>query len=135
MICDKCHIAQASVVVNHVINGRSSVFHFCEKCAEDQGLLGGGRIMFKLPIPNFGLVVPSNLYREAQNSLATGNIETEFEELIVKPLAEKENSGETLFEKRISKLKRERNKAIKNEDYRSAAMLSDRIRELKNELT
>lgn len=135
MICDKCHLSQASVVVNHVINGHASVFHFCERCAQEQGLLAGGRIMFRLPMPNFGLVVPSNLFPESPHSLAADNLETEFEELVTRPLAEKEGSGETLLEKKIDELKRERNKAIKNEDYKSAAMLRDRIKELKNELT
>lgn len=134
MVCDKCRLVPASVVVNHMINGRSSVFHFCERCAEEQGLLAGGRIMFKLPMPNFGLVVPSNFYREAQNSLRTEKGETEFDGLVMKPLAEKEEQGETYLEKRIRELKEERDKAVKNEDYRSAAMLRDRLKELKNEL-
>lgn len=133
MICDKCHIAQASVVVNHVINGRASVFHFCEKCAVEQGLLGNR--MIKIPVPNFGLVVPSNLYNQAGGSLRSSDIDNQFEELVAMPLAAKEASGETYLEKKIDELKQERNKAIKNEDYRAAAMLRDRIKELKDELT
>lgn len=134
MICDKCHLAQASVVVNHVINGRSSVFHFCERCAQEQGLMADGRIMFKLPMPNFGLVIPSNLYRRAQKSFGDDNIEGQFEELVTAPLRQKENEGETYLEQRISKLKKEKDQAIKNEDYKSAAMLRDRIKELRREL-
>lgn len=135
MICDKCHLAQASVVVNHVINGRASVFHFCERCAEDQGLLGIGRLLFKIPMPNFGLVVPSNLYREEAKSLRRDTaLDNEFEELIQGPLLLKEGAGESYLEQTISELKKEKDKAIKNEDYKSAAMLRDRINELKSEL-
>jgi len=133
MICDKCHSAVASVVVNHVINGRASVFHFCERCAQEQGLLAG-KIMFKLPIPNFGLVVPSNFYPQ-QPPLRQDNVSSEFEELIEAPLAEKEDQGETYMERKIKELKKEKDKAVKNEDYRAAAMLRDRIKELKNKLT
>jgi protein-arginine kinase activator protein McsA len=134
MICDKCHLAPASIVVNHVINDHASVFHFCERCAEDQGLLGG-KIMFKLPMPSFGLVIPSNFYREAQSPPQLQDVDNEFQTLVVEPLAEKEERGETYLEKKINDLKKERDKAIKNEDYQSAAMLRDRIKELKNELT
>jgi protein-arginine kinase activator protein McsA len=134
MVCDKCHIAQASVVVNHVINGHASVFHFCEKCAQEQGLLGGGKIMFRMPMPNFGLVIPSNLYKDAKNSLQIQDIDNEFKSLVLEPLAEKEGRGETYLEKKISDSKEERDKAIKNEDYQSAAMLRDRIKELKQQL-
>jgi len=134
MICDKCHIAEATVVVNHVINGRASVFHFCERCAEGQGLLGLNRIMFKIPMPNFGLVVPSSLYREAKNLEGETGLNREFDELIAGPLLLKESQGETYLEKKIAELKKERDKAVKSEDYRSAAMLCDRIKELKNEL-
>lgn len=134
MICDKCHLVPASVVVNHVINGHSSVFHFCERCAQEQGLLADGRIMFKLPMPHFGLVIPSNLYRRAQKSFRDDNLGAQFEELVAVPLRQKEGKGETYLEQKISELKKERDQAIKNEDYRSAAMLRDRIKELKSEL-
>lgn len=134
MICDKCHLVPASVVVNHMINGRSSVFHFCERCAQEQGLLADNRIMFKLPMPHFGLVIPSNFYRRAQKSLGDNNLDAQFEELVAAPLSRKENEGETYLEQGISELKKERDKAIKNEDYKSAAILRDRIKELKSEL-
>ncbi|MBU2595334.1 UvrB/UvrC motif-containing protein [Patescibacteria group bacterium] len=134
MICDKCHLSEASVVVNHVINGHTSIFHFCERCAEDQGLLGIGRLLFKIPMPNFGLVVPSNLYREAKGLGEDTTLDCEFEELIQGPLLLKEGAGESYLEQKINELKKERDKAIKNEEYRSAAMLRDRIKELKKEL-
>ena len=134
MICDKCHLVPASVVVNHVINGHSSVFHFCERCAQEQGLLADGRIMFKLPMSHFGLVIPSNFYRRAQKSFGDDNLGVQFEELVAAPLRQKENEGETYLEQTISELKRERDKAVKNEDYSSAAMLRDRIKELKSGL-
>jgi len=133
MVCDKCHISLASVVVNHVINGHASVFHFCERCAEEQGLLGGG-IMFKLPMPNFGLVIPSNFYHDRQGSPQLQEVDNQFETMVLEPLAEKEGRGETCLEKKISGLKQEKDKAIKNEDYQSAAMLRDRIKELKKQL-
>lgn len=134
MICDKCHLKEASVMVNHVINGHTSVFHFCERCAQEQGLLGMGRLLFKIPMPNFGLVVPSNLYREAKGLEEDTTLDSDFEELIQGPLLLKEGVGETYLEQKIEELKREKDKAIKNEDYRSAAMLRDRIKELKNGL-
>ena len=129
MNCDKCHISQASVVVNHVVNGRAEVLHFCDKCAEEQGLLGG-KMFFKLPMPNFGLVVPTSFLGTSENSLRTEAQEAEFHELITKPFLEKSESGETYLEKKIAELQREKRKAVQNEDYRSAAMLRDRIKEL-----
>jgi len=85
-------------------------------------------------MPNFGLLVPSNLYRNAQYQNNQNNIEGEFEQLIEQPFAQKEGIGENYIEQKITELKREKNKAIKNEDYRSAAMLRDRIKELKKQL-
>ena len=121
------------MVVNHVVNGSATVMHFCERCAQEQGLLGG-KMIFKIPMPNFGLVVPSRFMQ--QNSIRkSGSLDREFEQEILKPLLEKSAGGETILERKISELKKEKNIAIKNEDYASAAQIRDRIKELEKQLS
>jgi len=133
MVCDKCHLNEATVVVNHVVNGKATVMHFCEKCAQSQGLLGG-KMIFKIPMPNFGLVVPSRFMNQSPIR-RSNSLDKEFEQEILKPLLEKSTDGETILEKKISELKKEKNIAVRNEDYTSAAQIRDRIKELEKKLS
>lgn len=134
MLCDKCHTNEAKVVVRHSISGKVSQFHFCERCANEQGLVGG-RMILKIPMPaNFGITLPSGpQFRE--QPLRSSTLEREFEEMIVAPMHKREQTGGTLLERRVEALKEEKKKAVKNEDYKTAAELRDRVRELEKKIS
>lgn len=161
MLCNECGKNEAKVHVTHIINGKKTESHLCEECAKNQTFLNSNFSMENMfsamlnnafntttVIPDKGCSKCGMTFDEFKNTGKFGCsdcIDTFKKRLmpVVKNIQgydthtgkiPKRAGGSYKIQKDIENLKIQLKQSIENEEYEKAALLRDKIREMKNNM-
>jgi protein arginine kinase activator len=156
MLCERCNKNQATVIVENSTGNMKSTYHLCAECAgliNNQLSIAGiiGSLLSaamakpvdeaaKVRCKTCGLSLPDFIKRGKFGCAdCYSSFEPQTERVLVNVHGQAKHSGKIPgklqsrygFERELSKLKTELTRAIAEEEYESAAVLRDKIKNLK----